>query len=79
VWVVPTLLYVVSRGWYATAWVLGLVFFVAPMWFLPMDGHIELRYPFWQVAVSAVYVVVGLVLLLLLGLRRSRPSAEVAR
>jgi alpha-1,2-mannosyltransferase len=73
VWVVVGILYAVSHRRFVAAWVLGLVFFVAPMWFLPAGGLVELGYASWQVAVSVTYLLAGLVGLLLLG--RSRDGA----
>ncbi|MEP6648383.1 MAG: glycosyltransferase 87 family protein [Lapillicoccus sp.] len=78
VWVVPAIMYAVAARRLAMAWVVAGVFYVAPMWLLPAGGA-ELRLYAWQVAVSATYVVVGLVLLLILGQRNGGSPVGMPR
>ncbi|MDQ6836763.1 MAG: glycosyltransferase 87 family protein [Actinomycetota bacterium] len=74
VWVVPALMYAYARFRTGITWVLAAVFYVAPMWFLPAGGGAELRFSAWQVVVSGVYVIAGLVGLALLAVS-SRAAA----
>jgi alpha-1,2-mannosyltransferase len=78
VWIVPALLYAVAHRRFLVAWVLGVVFFAAPMWLLPSGGDIELRYAWWQVAVSMTYVLIGFAGLVILGLQ-GRTASEAVR
>ena len=79
VWVVPAIMYAVAARRFLVAWLVAGVFYLAPMWLLPAGGDAELNLSAWQVAVSGTYVVVGLVLLLLLALRRTGPPVAVPR
>ncbi len=72
VWVVIGIMYAAGHRRYVVAWLLGLVFYVAPMWFLPAGALVELRYDVWQVVVSVTYVLVGAVGLLLLASGRGK-------
>jgi alpha-1,2-mannosyltransferase len=75
VWVLPALLYAVARGDYVIAWLVGAVFYIAPMWLLPSGIGLEVEDVWWELAISLTYVFVGLLGLLGLALRRaaSRP------
>ncbi len=79
VWVVPAIMYAVAARRFLVAWLVAGVFYLAPMWLLPAGGDAELNLSAWQVAVSGTYIVVGLVLLLLLALRRTGPPVAVPR
>jgi alpha-1,2-mannosyltransferase len=79
VWVVPAIMYAVATRHLVVAWVAAGIFYVAPMWLLPAGGGAELRLSGWQIGVSGTYIVAGLVLLLLLGLRRGGGPAAVPR
>lgn len=79
VWVVPAIMYAVAARRLLVAWLAAGVFYVAPMWLLPAGGGAELHLSAWQVVVSGSYVVAGLVLLLLLSLRRGGEPVAVPR
>jgi len=79
VWVVPAIMYVVAARRLLVAWLVAVAFFLAPMWLLPAGGGAELNLSAWQVVVSGTYVVIGLVLLVMLALRRSGPPVAVPR
>lgn len=59
-WVVPLLLVTVSRRWWITSWGLGIVFLVGPMWLVPMYQFRELNQNWWQAALGASYVLLGI-------------------
>lgn len=79
VWVVVAVLYAVAHGRYLVAGAVGLVFFVAPMWFLPAGDLAELRYDWWQLVVSAAYFLLGVLGLLMLWWGRGSPVRQVPR
>lgn len=62
-WVVPLLVVTVSRRWWISSWALGVVFLVGPSGFVPMGNFLELHHNWWQVIVSASYVLVGIAML----------------
>jgi alpha-1,2-mannosyltransferase len=77
VWVVPAIMYAVAVRRLLVAWLVAAAFYVAPMWLLPAGNGAELELSAWQVVVSATYVVIGLVLILMLAARR--PGHSVAK
>lgn len=63
VWIVPALLVLIGRGWSRWAWFAGLIFFLAPMWAVPMGEGNDLRLNDWQVVVSGSYILMALLFL----------------
>ena len=76
VWAVIALLVLVQRGARVAALLLGAVFAIGPMWFLPRGELLELTHDPWQAALGASYVAVGLALLVFLATARQRVTAD---
>ena len=75
VWVVPLLLLTVSRRWWITSLGVGTVFFIGPMWAIPIGHFRELDQNWWQEILGDAYVLVGLSFLIVFALRRERSQA----
>lgn len=81
-WIIPAMMMLASRRQFVTASLLGVLFWVGPMWFL-RPGHLrDLHLAWWQQVVAASYVLVGIVLLGIMGwtartVAVERPLAEL--
>jgi alpha-1,2-mannosyltransferase len=76
IWVVTALLVLVQSGRRFASALMGVIFFIGPMWFAPRGQLLELGHNWWQAAASASYVFVGLAFLIFAAVPRRIADRE---
>ncbi len=75
VWIVPALLVLVQAGHRIAAGLVGSIFVIGPMWFIPRGDLLELSHNWWQAAAGVSYVIVGLAFLIFMAVNRGLGQA----